>query len=260
MAAADATSELHVGSMVICNDFRHPAILAKEAATIDLLSEGRFELGIGAGWMRAEYEQLSIPYDTPGTRIRRLEESVQVLRGLFDRGPSRHAGEFYKIQEIDGFPKPFRPRVPIMIGGGNKRILNMAGREADIVGLLITNVASGTVMNDPSGRLTEAVLQRVNWVKEGAGDRFAEIELNSAIDVVITDQRCAATEQFIQERNWQDISVDQVWDMPNVFIGTMDYIVDEMYARREKFGFSYYWVPDKQMVDFAPIVRRMTGK
>jgi hypothetical protein len=147
-----------------------------------------------------------------------------------------------------------------MIGGGNKHILNMAGRAADIVGILITNVASGVVMNDPTGRQSEAVLQRVEWVKEGAGERFADVELNSAIDVVITDHRHAATEQFIQERNWQGISVEQVWDMPNVFIGTRDFIVDEMFARREKFGFSYYWVPDKLMDDFAPIVALVSGK
>jgi probable F420-dependent oxidoreductase len=260
MAAADATSELRLGTMVICNDFRHPAILAKEVATLDQLSGGRFELGIGAGWMRAEYERMNIPYDTPGTRIRRLEESIHVLRGLFDEGPSCHTGEFYKITDIDGFPKPFQARLPIMIGGGNKRILNMAGREADIVGLLITNLANGVAKDDTTGRLPCAVMERVEWVREGAGERFGEIELNSAIDVVITDDRPAGTEQFIRERSWGEIPVEKVWEMPNVFIGSTEYIVDEMFARREKYGFSYYWIPDKLMEEFAPIVRRIRGK
>jgi len=260
MSAADATSQLRVGSMVICNDFRHPAVLAKEVATIDHLSGGRFELGLGAGWMRAEYDQMGIEFDTPGLRIERLEESVQVIRGLLADNPFIHVGNHYQIKEINGFPKPTQKRVPIMIGGGNNRILNLAGHVADIVGILVTNVASGVVVNDPHGRSAESVLQRIAWVKEGAGDRFNNIELNSAADVVVTDDRRSATERFIEQHGWQGISVERVWDMPCVFIGTVDQIVDEMVARRERFGFSYYWVADANMENFAPVVARLRGK
>lgn len=260
MSAADATSQLRVGSMVICNDFRHPAVLAKEVATIDHLSGGRFELGLGAGWMRAEYDQMGIEFDQPGLRIERLEESVQVIQGLLAEHPFTHTGGHYQIKEINGFPKPAQARVPIMIGGGNKRILNLAGRVADIVGILVTNVASGVVVNDPLGRLAESVLQRIAWVKEGAGNRFDDIELNSAMDVVITDDRRAATGTFIEQHRWQGISVEQVWDMPSVFIGTVDHIVDEMVARRERFGFSYYWVADANMEIFAPVIAKLRGK
>jgi probable F420-dependent oxidoreductase len=260
MSAADATSQLRVGSMVICNDFRHPAVLAKEAATIDYLSDGRFELGLGAGWMRAEYDQMGIEFDLPGLRIERLEESVQVIRGLLADSPFTHTGGHYQIKEINGFPKPFQKSVPIMIGGGNKRILALAGHVADIVGILVTNVASGVVVNDPRGRLAESVLQRIAWVKEGAGERFEDIELNSAMDVVVTDNRRFATERFIEQHGWQGISVEQVWDMPSVFIGTVDHIVDELVARRERFGFSYYWVADANMENFAPIVAQLRGK
>jgi probable F420-dependent oxidoreductase len=260
MSAADATSTLRVGSMVICNDFRHPAVLAKEVATIDFLSGGRFELGLGAGWMRAEYDQMGIEFDQPGLRIERLEESVQVIRGLLAEHPFTYEGSHYQIKGINGFPKPTQMRVPIMIGGGNKRILNLAGRVADIVGILVTNVASGVVINDPHGRSAESVLQRIEWVKEGAGERFDDIELNSAADVVITDDRRSATETFIEQHGWQGISVEQVWDMPSVFIGTVDQIVDEMCARREIFGFSYYWVSDALREDFAPVVAQLSGK
>ena len=260
MSAADATSTLHVGSMVICNDFRHPAVLAKEVATIDYLSNGRFELGLGAGWMRAEYEQMGLELDKPGTRIDRLEESVHVIRGLLAENPFAHSGNHYQIREIDGFPKPHQARMPILIGGGNERILKLAGRVADSVGILITNVAKGVVVNDPSGRSSAAVQQRIQWVRDGAGERFDEIELNSAIDVVVTNDRRAATESFIEQRNWQGISVEQVWDMPSVFIGTIDQITDEICMRREIFGFSYYWIPDALMDSFAPIVSRMRGK
>jgi len=260
MSAADATSTLRVGSMVICNDFRHSAVLAKEAATIDYLSGGRFELGLGAGWMRAEYDQMGIEFEQPGRRIERLEESVQVIRGLLADEPFTYAGEHYQIKAINGFPKPTQTRVPILIGGGNKRILNLAGRVADIVGILVTNVASGVVVNDPHGRLAESVLQHIEWVKEGAGDRLNDIELNSAVDVVITDHRRTATETFIEQHGWQGISVEQVWDMPNMFIGTIDHIVDEMVARRERFGFSYYWVGDANMEMLAPVVAKLRGK
>jgi probable F420-dependent oxidoreductase len=257
---ADATSTLRVGSMVICNDFRHPAVLAKEAATIDYLSGGRFELGLGAGWMRAEYDQMGIEFDPPGLRIERLEESVQVIRGLLGDDSFTHVGKHYQIKDINGFPKPTQTRIPLMIGGGNKRILNLAGRVADIVGILVTNVASGVVVNDPRGRLAESVLQRIECVKEGAGECFEDIELNSAADVVVTDDRRSATEIFIEQHGWQGISVEQVWDMPSVFIGTVDQIVDEMYARRERFGFSYYWVADVNMEMFASVVAKLSGK
>src|SRR5258706_1757140 len=260
MSAADATSTLRVGSMVISNDFRHPTVLAKEIATIDFLSDGRFELGLGAGWMRAEYDQMGIEFDQPGLRIERLEESVQVIRGLLADNPFTYASKHYQIKEINGFPKPTQTRVPIMIGGGNKRILNLAGRVADIVGILVTNVASGVAVNDPRGRLSESVLQRIEWVKEGAGDRFEDIELNSAVDVVITNDRRSATEIFIEQHGWQGISVEQVWDMPSMFIGTIDHIVDEMCVRRERFCFSYYWVADANMGIFAPVVGRLCGK
>jgi probable F420-dependent oxidoreductase len=260
MSAADATSTLRVGSMVICNDFRHPAVLAKEAATIDLLSEGRFELGLGAGWMHAEYEQMGMELSQPSLRIKRLEESIQVIRGLFGNESFSHQGGHYTIRDLDGFPKPVQPSIPIMVGGGNKKILNLAGRTADIVGILLTNVSSGVVINDPLGRSSESVNQKIQWVKEGAGDRFDEIELNSAVDVVVTDHKRSATEDFIVQRGWQGITVEQVWDMPSVFIGTHEHIAEEMHARREVFGFSYYWVADNKMEEFAPLVQELSGK
>lgn len=260
MSAADATSRLRVGSMVICNDFRHPAILAKEVATIDFLSEGRFELGLGAGWMNAEYEQMGIELSSPSVRIKRLEESIQVIRELFGNSSFSQQGDHYTIRDLDGFPKPVQPGIPIMVGGGNGKILNLAGRVADIVGILLTNVASGVVINDPLGRSSESVNQKIQWVKEGAGDRFDEIELNSAVDIIVTDHRRSATEDFIFQRGWQGISVEQVWDMPSVFIGNHELIAEEMHARRDMFGFSYYWVSDKKMDEFAPLVQELSGK
>lgn len=260
MSAADATSTLRIGSMVICNDFRHPAVLAKEAATIDFLSEGRFELGLGAGWMRDEYERMGLELDQPSVRIKRLEESLQVIRGLMGSVSFSLQGDHYAIRELDGFPKPVQQHIPIMIGGGNRKILNLAGRQADIVGILLTNVSSGVIINEPLGRSSESVMQKLEWIREGAGERFDELELNSAMDVVVTDDRRLATEEFIAQHGWQGISVEQVWDMPSVFIGSHEHIAEEMLDRREKFGFSYYWVPDKKMEEFAPLVQELKGK
>src|SRR5438876_677403 len=137
VAAADATSTLRIGSLVFDNDFRHPVMLAKEAATLDVLSGGRFELGIGAGWLRSEYEQAGIPYDPPGVRVGRMEEALQIIKGLFADRPVTFSGTYYKVSALEGQPKPVqRPHPPILIGGGGKRILSIAAREATIVGFL----------------------------------------------------------------------------------------------------------------------------
>jgi probable F420-dependent oxidoreductase len=164
MMAASVTHTLRVGTLVIGNDFRHPVVLAKEAATLDWLSGGRFELGLGAGWLKSEYEQMGLPYDRPGVRIERLAEAIHVIKGLFAEEPLTFSGQHYQIQNLNGFPKPAqRPHPPILIGGGNQRILTLAGREADSVGILTTDVSTGTLKADPTQRLAEAVAQKVNW-------------------------------------------------------------------------------------------------
>ena len=260
MAAAGATQTLRVGSLVFDNDYRHPALLAKEAATIDLLSGGRLELGLGAGWLRAEYEQAGMPFDPPGVRISRLEEAIRIIKGLFADEPLTFAGQHYTIANLRGIPKPAqRPRPPILIGAGQKRMLMLAGREADIVGILTTSVAGGTLTADPAERLAGAVAQKVEWVRQGAGERFHELELSLAPTIIVTDQRRRRTEQYIHERGWQDISVEQVWEMPAVFVGSIDQIIEDMRARRERYGFSYFVISDHDMAEAAPIVARLAG-
>jgi probable F420-dependent oxidoreductase len=260
MAAADATGTLRVGSLVFDNDYRHPVVLAKEAATIDLLSGGRLELGLGAGWQRSEYEQAGLPFDPPGVRISRLEEGIQVLKGLFADEPLTFAGQHYTITNLSGVPKPAqRPHPPILIGAGQRRMLTLAGREADIVGILTTSVASGTLATDPTERLASAVAQKIEWVRQGAGDRFDELELSLVPSMIVTDDRRRRTEQFIHDHGWQGISVEQVWEMPAVFVGSADQIVEDMRARRERYGFSYFVVSDHDMDAAAPIVARLAG-
>lgn len=261
MAAASVTETLRIGSLVFDNDYRHPVVLAKEAATIDLLSGGRLELGLGAGWLETEYRQAGMPYHPAGVRISRLEEAIRVIKGLWADEPLTFAGEHYTIEGLNGFPKPTqRPHPPLLIGAGQKRMLRLAGREADIVGILTTSVAKGVVADTPDERLPEAVAQKLAWVREGAGARFETLELSLVPSIVVTDRRRQQTEQLIRERQWQGISVEQVWTMPSVFIGSIEQICEDMETRRVQYGFSYYVVSDGVMAQFAPVVARLAGR
>lgn len=260
MMAASATTKLRIGTLVIDNDYRHPVMLAKEAATLDLFSGGRLELGLGAGWLKSEYEQAGMPFDSNSVRVSRLEEALTVIKGLFAEGDFSFEGEFYKVQGVNGYPKPAQnPHPPILIGAGQKRMLRLAGREADIVGLLTTSVATGTLIDAPDERLPEAIQQKLDWIKEGAGERYDQIELSLIPSLTITDDRQGYAEQIIRERGWQ-VTVDQVLAMPSIFIGTLDEIAVDMVARREKYGFSYYVIPDKALDLAAPLVERLAGK
>jgi probable F420-dependent oxidoreductase len=261
MAAAMATTTLRVGTMVLDNDFRHPALLAKEVATIDTLSGGRFELGIGAGWLRSEYEQAGIPYDRAGVRIDRLEESLHVLKALLRDGTCSFAGEHYVLDGLGCYPAPAqRPHPPILIGGGKPRVLRLAGREADTVSILTTSVSTGAVIDDPSERTAAAVQEKISWIREGAGSRFDMIELSLVPNIRFSDDRLGAAAALIRDRGWQGVTVDDVLAMPSIFIGTFEQIIEDMLERRARFGFSYYVVSDSMMEAVAPIVAELSGR
>ncbi len=258
MAAASATERLRVGTMVIDNDFRHPAMLAKEAATLDLFSRGRFELGIGAGWLRAEYEQTGMQYDSPGTRIERLSEAIGVIKGAWRSEPFTFAGKHYQITGLDTFPKPLQqPHPPILVGGGHRKILRLAGREANSVGILTTSVATGVVVADPQEQLPAAVDQKLAWVREGAGERFTSIELSMFPNILVSETRRATTEAWLAERGWSGMSVEDAWQMPVLLVGSVEQIVADLLERRERYGFSYLIIADKYLDAFAPVVARL---
>lgn len=257
---ASVTSRLRIGTLVLDNDYRHPVLLAKEAATLDVLSGGRLELGMGAGWLRSEYERAGILFDTAGTRIDRLAESLQAIKRLFGEGTASFAGAHYRIENLEGVPRPVQqPHPPILVGGGKRRMLRLAGREADIVSLLTTSVASGTVVDDPRERLADAVDRKIGWVRDGAGSRFDDIELSLIPTVMFTDNRCETGAELIRQRKWQGITVEQVLEMPSILIGSTDQIIDAIERRRQQFGISYYVVSDGIKETFAPIVARMAG-
>ena len=183
------------------------------------------------------------------------------LKGLFADGPLTFRGAHYAITDLHGFPKPAqRPHPPILIGGGNRRILRLAGREANIVGLLTTSVASGTVVDGPDERLAPAVEQKLAWVREGAGDRYPAIELSLIPSLILTDDRHGRAAQMIAERGWSGIAPEDVLAMPSVLLGTVEEITGDLFARRERHGFSYYIVADGQMEEFAPFVARLAGR
>jgi probable F420-dependent oxidoreductase len=261
MAAAGATKTLRVGNLVLDNDYRHPVMLAKEAATLDLLSGGRFELGIGAGWLKAEYEQAGLSFDAPGVRVGRLGESLQVLKGLFADQSLSFSGSHYRISHLDGFPKPHqRPHPPILIGAGSRRMLALAAQEANIVGILPKALPDGTISEEVVERLPATMAQKVEWVRQAAGERFGELELNMVIAPIFTKQRRQKVEQLIRERGWSDVSVEQVINMPSIFIGSAEQIAEDMWRRRELYGFSYYVVSDAHMEMFTPVMSLLAGK
>jgi probable F420-dependent oxidoreductase len=259
-AVAACTTTLGVGTLVLGNDYRHPVVLAKEAATIDLLSDGRLELGIGAGWMTVDYEQSGIPLDRPGVRIDRLREAVQVLKGLWADGPFSFAGEHYTITGLDGDPQPFRPGGPkLVIGGGGPKVLTLAAQEADIVGIN-ANLRRGAA-NDPSAAPSMNPAntdQKLAWVREAAGDRYADLEIQAfAGFALITDDARAIAEGMA---GVFEATPDEVLDSPVGLVGTVDEIVESLERRRARWDMTYHVVPIEQMDAFAPVVARLAGR
>ena len=261
MAAADATKTLRVGSLVFANDYRHPVMLAKEAATLDVLSQGRFELGIGAGWLGSEYEQTGIPFDPPGTRVERMQEALHILKGAFADEPLTFAGKHYTITHLESFPKPSqKPHPPLLIGAGSKRMLSIAAREADIKGILPKALTNGTISEDPTERFAEIIAQKVEWIRQAAGEHFDEIELSMVVFIELTCNPHQRAEQIAHERGWSDITAEQVLEMPSMLIGSIDQITEKIQTLREKYAFSYFVISDTHIETFAPIVAQLNGK
>ncbi|MGH1505433.1 MAG: TIGR03621 family F420-dependent LLM class oxidoreductase [Acidimicrobiales bacterium] len=257
-AAADATSTLRVGALVWCNDYRHPVVFANEMATLDLLSEGRLELGIGAGWMKSDYDAAGMTYDRPGVRIDRMVESIQILKGLFGDGAFSFEGDHYTITDLDLTPKPVqKPYPPFLMGGGGPRFLRLAGQHADIVGIN-PNLKAGAITADTAADATaERYLEKISWVREGAGDRFGDIELNvRAFVVMFTDDRVGTAEALAPGMG---MSAADALESPLALVGDAKSMVDDLVARREKFGFSYVGVGPAEIDDFAPVVAELAG-
>lgn len=262
VAAADATNTLRVGSLVFDNDFRHPVILAKEAATLDVLSGGRLELGVGAGWMKPEYEQAGIPFESASVRIARMEETIRIVKGLFAHGPVDFTGQHYTITGLEGFPKPVqRPHPPLHIGGGGKLLLSVAAREADIIGFLPRARPDGQGQDIMDGT-AEALEQKITWVREEAGARFADLELGILIAQVLTTDDREQMAQLIASTLARGVKVntDVILQAPYLLLGSVDQICEDLLARRERYGISYISVFEQSLETLAPVVARLANQ
>jgi probable F420-dependent oxidoreductase len=259
MAAADATSTLRIGTLVFDNDYRHPLVLAKEAATLDLLSGGRLEFGLGAGWMRSDYEESGIVYDTPGIRVDRFAEGVAVVAGLLESDePFSFSGRYYTVTGHTLTPRPVqRPRPPLILGGGGRRVLTLAGQWADIVSINV-DLRAGTGGPEAAPNASpDATRQKVAWVKEAAGDRFDDIELNCLIGfAIITDDA-----QSIVDAMAPTFGIDpsDALHVPLALIGTLDQMTEELRWRREEYGISYFSIEADCWESLAPVVAELAG-
>lgn len=260
-SAAMQTSRIRLGSLTFSNDFRNPVMRAKEVASLDVLSGGRFEFGIGAGYTPSDYTQAGIPFDPPGTRLSRLFEAVHLVKRAFTEESVDFDGTYYSVRELSLKPRPVqRPWPPLVIGGGGKRVLEFAAREADIVGIGIKFRPDGWF--DWANVSPEATVEKVHWVREAAGDRFSKLELNWMVFFcAVTDDPEAAARTYLENNRWQDqVSVEDLLASPIALVGSEDAIVELLHRRREEYGISYITVFGPLMETFAPIVARLSGK
>lgn len=252
--AAEHTS-LRVGTLVLANDFRHPAVLAKEAATVDLLTDGRLELGLGTGWSDDDYAASGIEKTQPGVQVDRFEEAVRVLTGLWSQNPLDFDGKHYQI-DLDGLPKPGPGRPTLLIGGGARRMLGIAGRHADIVGISAGEITRRSELRDKVARAGETMDQKMAWVEEGAQDRFPGLEVNIlTFGIEVGDRRRGA--ERLAER-W-DTEPEAVVSSPHFLVGSPDEIAADLLARRERWGINYPVIQDRFLADMAPVVEALAG-
>jgi probable F420-dependent oxidoreductase len=252
--AAEATSRLRVGSLVYDNDFRHPALLAQEVASIDLLTDGRFEFGLGAGWLKSEYDASGLPFDDGGTRVERMAEALHVVKALFAATPVTYEGRHYRLTGLTGSAKPKQePHPPVLIGGGGRRLLTLAANEADIISIMPRSRRDGSGLEDADAS-PEAFTRKVTSIRDAAGTRFSAIELNTLVQtVVITDHPRDAAAPLARE---YVMEVDQVFETPLVLIGSVDQIAEALEQRRERFGISYITVFEKDLDNMGKVINR----
>jgi probable F420-dependent oxidoreductase len=260
-AIATISDRLRISAFVLNNDLRHPAVLAQELASLDVLSEGRLDVAIGAGWNRAEYEAIGMPFDPTPVRQARLTEAIAVLKGCFGDGPFSFAGDHYTITDYDAYPKPAqKPHPPFMIGGGGRRTLELAAREAQIVGLAPRIAARGP---DPGSITFAGTREKIDWVREAAGGRFDELELNvypSMTGISITDaplREAAEVAARLEERIGVAVPAEELLDSPHIFIGTEDDFVAKFTRLRDELGITSIMVGAVGELD--GVVERLAG-
>jgi probable F420-dependent oxidoreductase len=260
---AAATSTLRMSAFVINNDLRHPAVLAQDLASIDVLSGGRVDIAIGAGWNKPEYDAIGLAFDPTPVRQARLAESVTVLKGLFTGSPFSFAGEHYTITDFTGAPVPVqRPHPPFFIGGGGRRTLTLAGREADIIGLAPRIRAGAKV--DAASLTLAATREKIEWVREAAGERFESLEFNiypSTWPATVTDDLRGEARKVIDHlraRTGVELTEDEVIDSPHLFLGSIDRLVEKFLQLREELGITSIMLG--MLGELEPVLERLVGR
>lgn len=250
-AAATATTRLRVGTLVLSNDYRHPVVLGKELATIDVLSDGRLDVGLGTGWMRQDYDRAGVPFDPPKVRFERFVEAVDVLRGVWSEGPFSYKGEYYQLDELVQEPKPVQKPFPkFLFPGGGPRMLRMAGKYADYVNLTLQVKADGTGVEAADGGL-EAFLGKIETIREAAGDRFDQIELGTSVQQVGVPT---------EKEAWSAVNLDRQQQTPQIVLGDTSEMADKLRYWRDTHGLNYFVLHnDKDLETFIPVVRELAG-
>lgn len=259
-AAALATSTLLVGPLVLDNDYRHPAVVAKEMATLDVVSGGRLEFGIGAGWMRKDYSQYGLRFDPAGVRIERLAEAVAVIKALWSEGcrEADFEGTHYTLRGARGRPRPVqRPRPRLLMAGGGRRMLSLAAREADIVGFNASLAAGEVGPAVARQALAPRFRERVAWVREAAGERFEELELQCHTFVCLVGADPVQVAEMMAGSF--GVTAEEALEVPIALVGSVEQLCDTLQQRREEYGFSYWAIPAGAFEAFAPVVARLTG-
>jgi probable F420-dependent oxidoreductase len=256
--AAIVAPSLRVGPFVLDNDFRNPAFVALEAASLDLLTGGRLDLGLGAGWFGKDYEISGIPFAAAGVRVSRLAEAVTIIRGAFGGEPFSFTGEHYAVSDLGGPDGVLaRPCPPILLGGGGKRMLTLAGRRADIVSITPIARRDGSGLETPDAS-AEAMNRKVGWLRDGAGDRFDALTINILLQHLTITDGAAATRAALEalSGDWE-VPADILAESPLILVGSVDEIVEKIIARRQRWGISYVSVFGHDMEAFAPVVARL---
>lgn len=241
--AAEATTTLRLGSYVFCNDYRHPAMLAKEIATLDMLSSGRVEPGLGAGVGPSDFEQMGLPFESAGVRVSRLEESLHIIKQFFSDEPVNFSGKYYTITNMRGVPKAIqKPHPPLLVAGGQKRMLTIAAQQADIIAVAFPITAQGANPSDASPE------QKIAWIREAAGERFSQLELaQTHFGLTLTDSP-AEVPQFVGGPPFPKtpMSIQQA--------------IEFLLEQRERLGISYIQINQAQIENFLPVVAQLNGK
>jgi probable F420-dependent oxidoreductase len=244
---------------VLDNDFRHPATLAKEIATLDMFSGGRVELGLGAGWQVSDYERTGFGFDPPGVRYARLREAIAVYRGLFAPGPFSYEGTHYQMRDYEALPKPVQKPLPIMVGAGGPRMLRLASRQADIVNYVPRSLPAGGM--DFSDTSAEAFARKYSVVRDAAGERLDELEIGMLVHLVAVSGDASEVETARQQGVARfHVSPEDVSGVPVALIGDVKEAVDELWRRREVYGLTYISVLTRNFKSFAPVVAALGGR